>query len=313
MKNMVNSSMLDYVIKSSDFISKITFDFLNERGLNLNTKDLKSFVDKIISLDSKEFDKYFQRFIGDAFFHRYSGNQNLLDVNSTRINQRQLIFNCIDYHNGIFGRIQDLDFLSFTTKSIKGSSKDEWNGLTDYTRLRQFELSSQLGINQDYAVMRTIADHKILAFNNLTDVDLVKLREGGNMKEIREYFKLSSRLINTTTLDNIEEVTSHVKTEFEKFLDEERRRMELEQHKMKKQLKLSAFNFAATFSLSVATGVLPILAPISIPLTVITGIIGTSSGIDVINSHLRRKKNIKEIQKRPIHVLLKSNELENKS
>lgn len=172
------------------------------------------------------------------------------------------------------------------------------------------ETASKLHLSQEDAVLRAIEMDEVKWLGNINSEDLIRIRENGQMEEMRSLFRVNRARLKKATLDDYETVAREVAEQINWTVKEHNDRVDDRRNALHKQLSLTVGAFAITGSLGIASLFCPPLSSLAIGAAAISIILGGKSARDVINDVISGKKVMKEFRHRPVSVLAEASDID---
>lgn len=310
--------------------SNVAFEFLNSpagkiahdafnrlTNLNLVFKDDNELLEKLNQLSIKQLNsnlnlplitKFLSFVINNPNFLQASSRSGKLDfIISNRLNLKQM--NSLDLWS-LFSVISSM-YAVFEVREYNALKLNTTNMVTS-THLPFAEFKYQ-EITNSFGSILEIPEEQLINYSinqnfnwlNHIDIQIIKeLRENSKLETYREILRNQSQKIKNISFDKFPELSLEFEKQVFKELQEEQNNIEKEISEIKRKRLITTGSFSVTAGLTFSSLAFPALLPLTIASTAF-GIAGGASIKDIVSDVIYGNGKLKELQKRPISVILK--------
>lgn len=268
-------------------------------------------ISNILELDSKMVEEILGVLIQEGEYHNtvkpgvdQEGITHRIKKNHPKTAFHKLMLNYVAHKSLRTNRALILENHAVNLNAVRGTSHFDWHASKDLMSLNQEVFRGDLGFSDEYAGLMALQYDGLKWLHNIPWNAMKALREQGQMEEMRSFFRTSNRRLINSPMEDFETICKTISAELSYRLDEEEKRITAEKAMYAKKFSLSVTSFSISMSLGLATAIFPALAPLSIPATVISGVVGASSATDIVKMQQNRSKSKKKNANRPVAILL---------
>ena len=181
-----------------------------------------------------------------------------------------------------------------------------WHCYTWKLRRDAEDTRRRLQLREEDVALQTIEAEDMHWLTNVKTEDLVRLREAGEMEEMRSLFRASRKRLKATSLDEFEEVSNEVRRNLLAAIRAHSEDLRKETGAWKRRMAWSVTGAIGTVGLAVASIALPAILPLAIASGVASTIGLGSSARQALNEFFSGEKRLDFLRRRPIGVLARA-------
>jgi len=200
-----------------------------------------------------------------------------------------------------------LFFLDFESRGMlleMGIPEPYWELYQWKLNLEQSLITKKLEIGEGEAIVNILLQKNLNWIAGVTTQDIIKLRESGQLEEMRNIFRISRQKLRRASLDEYPVISLEVEKNLLERVSEFNKDIEGKKRDLQKKFRISLTGVAFSASLGIASALMPWVAPLAISSLVASIGVGAPSIKGVIDSVLTGKREIRELSSRPIALML---------